>query len=533
MDLLSISYFHKGVTVSKSVGRITIISDAGNAYGTGFMIGGNLMITNNHVMKEKKEAVRSYIEFNYEENEQGFPKPTIAFSFDPDQFFITSEKLDFTIVHVNSESVDRSNSLTEFGSIPMIEKQGKLKNGDFVSIVQHPNGSRKKVALRNNHIIDIFDDFLHYKTDTEPGSSGSPVFNDQWDLVGLHHSGVLNMDERGNILNVNGGIWKTSDGENEISWLANEGVRISSIIKHLKKVATARERIELDRIIIYDTEPITEPPITPANDDFYDKTTDEQRIADYYHEVNFKTTKGVLYNSLNRLLKMTHKKELRYKPNKYVYPKLDHHPDGKLRSIYSGKDFDKDELIRMDKEIEMQRKEKFLAIVNANESLSTEDFAKELDIIEAAHAFNCEHVVPQSWYNKKEPMKGDLHHLFTCEWGCNSFRGNKQYFDFADFDPEEVIRDDCGKREDDHFEPQINKGVVARATLYFLIRYPDKINNNYSRNDLKMLIQWHKTNPVTDYERRRNMITQEMQGNRNPLIDFPEMVDKIDLRKGL
>jgi endonuclease I len=47
--------------------------------------------------------------------------------------------------------------------------------------------------------------------------------------------------------------------------------------------------------------------------------------------------------------------------------------------------------------------------------------------------FNCEHVVPQSWYAKAEPMRGDLHHLFACEPRCNSFRSNIPYFDFADF----------------------------------------------------------------------------------------------------
>jgi endonuclease I len=49
--------------------------------------------------------------------------------------------------------------------------------------------------------------------------------------------------------------------------------------------------------------------------------------------------------------------------------------------------------------------------------------------------------VPQSWYAKAEPMRGDLHHLFACEPRCNSFRSNIPYFDFADFSNPEVIRD--------------------------------------------------------------------------------------------
>ena len=76
-------------------------------------------------------------------------------------------------------------------------------------------------------------------------------------------------------------------------------------------------------------------------------------------------------------------------------------------------------------------------------------------------------------------MRGDLHHLFTCESGCNSFRGNTPYCDFVDF--EEAVRDACGKRETGGhvrligFEPEQGKGEVARATFYFLLRYPGEI----------------------------------------------------------
>ena len=39
------------------------------------------------------------------------------------------------------------------------------------------------LALRENQIVDLLEQFLHYRTDTEPGSSGSPVYNDQWQIV--------------------------------------------------------------------------------------------------------------------------------------------------------------------------------------------------------------------------------------------------------------------------------------------------------------------------------------------------------------
>jgi hypothetical protein len=77
------------------------------------------------------------------------------------------------------------------------------------------------------------DDFIQYQTDTEPGSSGSPVYNDQWEVTALHHSGVPRTDDQGRILRRDGRIWQGGDGDDAIDWISNEGVRISAILKHL------------------------------------------------------------------------------------------------------------------------------------------------------------------------------------------------------------------------------------------------------------------------------------------------------------
>jgi endonuclease I len=129
-------------------------------------------------------------------------------------------------------------------------------------------------------------------------------------------------------------------------------------------------------------------------------------------------------------------------------------------------------------------------------------------------------------------MRGDLHHLFACESDCNSFRGNTPYFDFPDF--EEVIRMKCGRRDEDRFEPGAGKGEVARATLYFLLRYPGEIaSGRFSETRVPILIAWHRANAVTDHERHRNAAIFEVQGNRNPLIDHPEWIDSTDFVLGL
>jgi endonuclease G, mitochondrial len=86
--------------------------------------------------------------------------------------------------------------------------------GESVTIVQHPAARRKEVALRENRLVDIPEQVLHYVTDTEPGSSGSPVFNDQWEVVALHHASVPDPSPGG-------------------SGSLNEGIRISRILAHL------------------------------------------------------------------------------------------------------------------------------------------------------------------------------------------------------------------------------------------------------------------------------------------------------------
>jgi endonuclease I len=143
-------------------------------------------------------------------------------------------------------------------------------------------------------------------------------------------------------------------------------------------------------------------------------------------------------------------------------------------------------------------------------------------------------VVPQSWFAKREPMRGDLHHLFACESGCNSFRGNTPYFDFPE--GTRAVRHACGTREPGRFEPGSGKGPAARAVLYVVLRYPSIVDDapaEVEATDLPTLLEWHRAEPPGLYERHRNQAIAELQGNRNPLIDHPEWADQIAFAAGL
>ena len=100
-------------------------------------------------------------------------RPIKSFRFKPNTLFITDQKLDFTLVAIEEISADGTKS-SDFGFLPLLPQKGKVLLGEYVSIIQHPSGAPKAVALRENKITDIIDDYIHYSTDTQPGSSGSP-----------------------------------------------------------------------------------------------------------------------------------------------------------------------------------------------------------------------------------------------------------------------------------------------------------------------------------------------------------------------
>jgi V8-like Glu-specific endopeptidase len=61
-----------------------------------------------------------------------------------------------------------------------------------VYVIGHPGGGALVFSLNDNDLLDHGDpdDFrVHYRTPTEPGSSGSPVFDSNWELIALHHAG--------------------------------------------------------------------------------------------------------------------------------------------------------------------------------------------------------------------------------------------------------------------------------------------------------------------------------------------------------
>ena len=232
-DLFDINYLELAIAVGRSVARIEI----GPAHATGFLVGPGLLMTNHHVLGNEADARQALAQFDYQDNASGELLPRQDYRLNPEIFFITNETLDFTIAGVEEIS-NHNRELTAYPWVRLIPDLGKAEKGDDVNIIQHPRGGLKQIAFRRNEVIEIPDglkDFLYYTTDTEPGSSGSPCFNDQWELVALHHSGVPKRNAKKQIVRTDDQVWRKGiDPDGLIQWIGNEGARVSAIVAAIR-----------------------------------------------------------------------------------------------------------------------------------------------------------------------------------------------------------------------------------------------------------------------------------------------------------
>jgi hypothetical protein len=247
-DLMSVRYLELGLRIARTVGRIHVRRADGTlqGYGTGFLVSPRLLLTNNHVLTDAGVAATSRIEFDFQEGIDGRLQSSFFLNFDPAAFFATDKALDFSLVALKGDL----RKIAPYGWNGLSAAEGKIIIGEYVTIIQHPSGERKQLALRENQVIDVLDNFLHYRTDTSPGSSGSPVFNDQWEIVALHHSGVPKKDAQGRVLTKDGRVYTPTMSETLIDWIANEGVRISQILRYVQGLSLSGEQVTLRKQLL-------------------------------------------------------------------------------------------------------------------------------------------------------------------------------------------------------------------------------------------------------------------------------------------
>lgn len=177
-SLVHVSHLALGLQRARAVAKI--VRDDGRS-GTGFLVGGNRLVTNHHVLPDVENAAKSQAIYNYQKCLAGLDEPVETLKLSPESFFRTSKDDDWTIVGVTG------NPNARWGMIEL--RSTIVRPGDLVNVVQHPGGGPKQVAISFDVVAYVGAGRIQYLTDTLPGSSGSPVFDREWNVVALHHSG--------------------------------------------------------------------------------------------------------------------------------------------------------------------------------------------------------------------------------------------------------------------------------------------------------------------------------------------------------
>ncbi len=205
-------------TALERAGSVGLVTDTmGNAMGTAFVLRASeccptldvedefLLITNAHVISRDPDIAAVLP-----------PDARITFESEPDVTYEVAdvvwssplEELDATLVRTDPP-------ITGHAPMPIAASLPKLNSR--VYIIGHPQGRPLSYSIYDNRLLNTQEPLLHYRTPTEGGSSGSPVFNRSWQLVGLHHKGDISVEVPGE----------------EGLHAANEGIMFTAITQRL------------------------------------------------------------------------------------------------------------------------------------------------------------------------------------------------------------------------------------------------------------------------------------------------------------
>jgi hypothetical protein len=145
-----------------------------------------------------------------------------------------------------------------------------------------------------------------------------------------------------------------------------------------------------------------------------------------------------------------------------------------------------------------------------------------------ANNFNCEHTFPQGFFNQNLPMRSDIHHLYSTDVTSNSRRSNLPFGVVTGTPTWSVGGSKLGGGK---FEPRDDhKGAVARSLFYFVIRYQDY--SDHVKGQEAILRTWFNTYAPSAKEIKRNNDIYAFQNNRNPFVDYPQLLKRINKISG-
>jgi V8-like Glu-specific endopeptidase len=230
--------YKKGYSCCESVARIGRGVQKGD--GTGFLLSKKelnanaddelILITNAHVISTDPsvravfgalDPAEAIIIFEALNRNEEFGVGDVLFQSPP-------QELDVTIISFKDDEMGRLKKLVKDVALYKLSPVLPLASGNplvdsRLYVIGHPKGGPLQFSMQDNLLLDSENPRLHYRTPTEGGSSGSPVFNQQWELVALHHAGKKDM--------------KKLNGK-EGAYEANEGIWIQAIKKAFEQVSS-------------------------------------------------------------------------------------------------------------------------------------------------------------------------------------------------------------------------------------------------------------------------------------------------------
>jgi hypothetical protein len=206
--LLDVSFLQRGTELAPAVVRLLVTLDGQPFFGTAFRIGQDLLLTNHHVLfaASGRPATDVDVWFGSERAFVGAPMAHVSVPARAET--IVGEPVhDWAVIRLAGPAPE---------GVPIIGLTGAApaRVDDRVYIIQHPYGGMKKIGMIHNVVRYVDEDVIRYWTDTDGGSSGSPVFDEQWQVVALHHRWV-------------------SDAGSATTEIRNQGRRIERIVAGL------------------------------------------------------------------------------------------------------------------------------------------------------------------------------------------------------------------------------------------------------------------------------------------------------------
>ncbi|TWA53191.1 N-acetylmuramoyl-L-alanine amidase [Azospirillum baldaniorum] len=215
---------------------------SGDWMGTGFLVAPDILLTNHHVLNSPEVAGNATVSFDFErgapdlqQSRNAPPQRGREYRLNPDRLFVTSPYdggLDFTFVGI--DQVPAAD-----GGVSRMERAAfVIRSGERAFLIHHPGGKPKRVSLEDTDIVGARPDgaVIHYTTDTEPGSSGSPVFDRTGRLIALHHASRAN----------DSGL---ADSAGVVSRFVNEGIKIAAIALELENRRARRPDPMIDNVL--------------------------------------------------------------------------------------------------------------------------------------------------------------------------------------------------------------------------------------------------------------------------------------------